>query len=192
VEIPKPDGKRVRALGIPTLLDRLIEQALLQVLQPRIDPTFSEDSYGFRPGRSAHDAVLRVREHRASGHLKEVKETAEPPPVIVPPSMLDPAPRDHFIAPKALDEFFTTVEKSRTDATETSLMEDDALGQRQPAASGCYALPPSSSNDSAPDSARKKIGCVLSPHASFASGVPAGGDGGSGIPVGPYFRSSLL
>lgn len=68
VEIPKPDGKGMRALGIPTVLDRLIQQALLQVLQPRIDPTFSEDSYGFRPGRSAHDAVLRAREHMAAGH----------------------------------------------------------------------------------------------------------------------------
>lgn len=52
VEIPKPTGG-VRELGIPTVTDRLIQQALLQVLQPLIDPTFSEFSYGFRPGRSA-------------------------------------------------------------------------------------------------------------------------------------------
>ena len=55
-EIPKRDGG-VRELGIPCVLDRLIQQAILQVLQPRLDPSFSEHSYGFRPGRSAHDAV---------------------------------------------------------------------------------------------------------------------------------------
>ena len=59
VLIPKPDGSQ-RELGIPTVLDRLIQQALLQVLQPRIDPTFSDHSHGFRPGRSAHDAVKGV------------------------------------------------------------------------------------------------------------------------------------
>jgi retron-type reverse transcriptase len=53
VEIPKPDGG-VRLLGIPTVLDRLIQQALLQVLTPVFDPEFSEHSYGFRPGKSAH------------------------------------------------------------------------------------------------------------------------------------------
>jgi len=68
VEIPKPDGKGRRMLGIPTVLDRLIQQCLLQVLQPIFDPTFSDDSYGFRPGRSAQQAVLRAREHIASGH----------------------------------------------------------------------------------------------------------------------------
>ena len=57
VTIPKPDGGE-RELGIPTVTDRLIQQALLQVLQPILDPTFSEHSYGFRPGRRAHDAVL--------------------------------------------------------------------------------------------------------------------------------------
>jgi RNA-directed DNA polymerase len=55
-QIPKPEGG-VRELGIPTVMDRLVQQAILQVLQPRIDPTFSEHSYGFRPGRSAHQAV---------------------------------------------------------------------------------------------------------------------------------------
>jgi len=55
-EIPKPGGG-VRQLGIPTVLDRFIQQCLLQVLQPRFDPTFSRHSYGFRPGRRAHDAV---------------------------------------------------------------------------------------------------------------------------------------
>jgi len=55
-EIPKEDGG-VRVLGIPCVLDRFVQQAILQVLQPRFDPTFSRHSYGFRPGRSAHDAV---------------------------------------------------------------------------------------------------------------------------------------
>jgi RNA-directed DNA polymerase len=67
VEIPKPDGG-TRALGIPTVLDRFIQQALLQVLQPRIDPTFSDASFGFRPGRSAHDAVTRAQQHVAAGY----------------------------------------------------------------------------------------------------------------------------
>ena len=60
VEIPKPDGG-VRKLGVPCVVDRLIQQALLQVLQRRWDPTFSEHSYGFRPGRSAHQAVAQAR-----------------------------------------------------------------------------------------------------------------------------------
>ena len=56
VEIPKPGGG-MRLLGIPTAVDRLIQQALHQVLMPLFDPGFSAHSYGFRPGRSAHDAV---------------------------------------------------------------------------------------------------------------------------------------
>jgi RNA-directed DNA polymerase len=68
VEIPKLDGKGKRMLGIPTVLDRMIQQALLQVLTPIFDSTFSDDSYGFRPGRSTHGAVLRAREHMAAGH----------------------------------------------------------------------------------------------------------------------------
>lgn len=67
VEIPKPTGG-TRELGIPTVLDRLIQQALLQILQPLIDPTFSEFSYGFRPGRSAHDAVLQAQRHAQEGY----------------------------------------------------------------------------------------------------------------------------
>ena len=67
VEIPKPGGKGVRLLGIPTVVDRLIQQAMLQVLDPIFDPGFSESSYGFRPGRSAHQAVLKAREYVASG-----------------------------------------------------------------------------------------------------------------------------
>jgi RNA-directed DNA polymerase len=68
VEIPKPDGQGMRGLGIPTVLDRLIQQALLQVLQPRLDPQFSPESFGFRPGRSAQGAVLRARAHMAAGY----------------------------------------------------------------------------------------------------------------------------
>ena len=66
VQIPKPDGG-VRELGIPTVTDRLIQQALLQVLQPRIDPTFSEHRYGFRPGRRAHDALLEAQRYVQDG-----------------------------------------------------------------------------------------------------------------------------
>jgi RNA-directed DNA polymerase len=66
VEIPKPNGG-VRQLGIPTVLDRLIQQALHQVLSPLFEPDFSESSYGFRPGRSAHQAVLAAREYAAQG-----------------------------------------------------------------------------------------------------------------------------
>jgi len=66
VMIPKPDGSQ-RELGIPTVTDRLIQQALLQVLQPLIDPTFSEHSHGFRPGRRAHDAAKAARAYVQSG-----------------------------------------------------------------------------------------------------------------------------
>lgn len=66
VTIPKPDGNE-RELGIPTVTDRLIQQALLQVLQPLIDPTFSEHSHGFRPCRRAHDAVLAAKGHVQDG-----------------------------------------------------------------------------------------------------------------------------
>jgi RNA-directed DNA polymerase len=66
VTIPKPEGGE-RELGIPTVTDRLIQQALQQVLQPILDPTFSEHSYGFRPGRGAHDAVLAAQSYVQSG-----------------------------------------------------------------------------------------------------------------------------
>ena len=67
VGIPKQGGG-VRELGIPTVVDRLIQQALLQVLQPLIDPTFSEHSHGFRPGRSAHGAVLEAQQYVQAGY----------------------------------------------------------------------------------------------------------------------------
>jgi RNA-directed DNA polymerase len=67
VEIPKPDGG-VRKLGIPTVLDRFIQQAVLQVLQRRWDRTFSRHSYGFRPGRSAHHAVAQAQHYIAEGY----------------------------------------------------------------------------------------------------------------------------
>jgi RNA-directed DNA polymerase len=66
-EIGKSDGG-VRKLGIPTVLDRMIQQAVMQVLQRRWDPTFSEGSYGFRPGRSAHQAVAQAQQYIAEGH----------------------------------------------------------------------------------------------------------------------------
>jgi len=68
VDIPKPDGKGTRTLGIPTVLDRFIQQALLQVLSPIFDPTFSDASFGFRPGRSTHQAVRCARGHIAAGY----------------------------------------------------------------------------------------------------------------------------
>ena len=67
VEIPKPDGG-VRKLGIPTVLDRFIQQAVMQVLQRRWDPEFSDHSYGFRPGRSAHQAVAQAQRFIAAGY----------------------------------------------------------------------------------------------------------------------------
>lgn len=67
VEIPKAGGKGVRQLGIPTVVDRLVQQAILQVLEPVLDPTFSDSSYGFRRGRSAHDALRRAREYVSDG-----------------------------------------------------------------------------------------------------------------------------
>ena len=67
VEIAKPDGG-VRKLGIPTVLDRFIQQAVMQVLQRRWDRTFSDHSYGFRPGRSAQQAVAQAQQYIAEGH----------------------------------------------------------------------------------------------------------------------------
>src|ERR1039457_217471 len=68
MEIPKPDGEGVRKLGIPTVLDRFIQQAVMQVLQRRWDRTFSERSYGFRPGRSAQQAVAQAQQYIAADH----------------------------------------------------------------------------------------------------------------------------
>jgi group II intron reverse transcriptase/maturase len=68
VEIAKPSGRGVRRLGIPTVLDRLIQQAILQVLQPHFDATFSDSSFGFRPGRGAHQAVEQARGHVRAGY----------------------------------------------------------------------------------------------------------------------------
>jgi RNA-directed DNA polymerase len=68
VEIPKPDGGGVRKLGIPSVLDRFIQQAVMQVLQRRWDRTFSDYSYGFRPGRSAHQAVAQAQQYVAEGY----------------------------------------------------------------------------------------------------------------------------
>jgi RNA-directed DNA polymerase len=68
VEIPKPGGKGVRQLGIPTVVDRLVQQAISQVLEPLLDPTFSASSFGFRPGRGAHDALRQARQYVADGY----------------------------------------------------------------------------------------------------------------------------
>jgi RNA-directed DNA polymerase len=66
VEIPKPGGG-MRQSGIPTVIDRLVQQAILQVLEPLLDPTFSTSSYGFRPGRNAHQALQKAQEYVAEG-----------------------------------------------------------------------------------------------------------------------------
>lgn len=68
VDIPKPDGRGTRTLGIPAVLDRFIQQALRQVLSPIFDPTFSDANFGFRPGRSTHQAVRCARGHIAAGY----------------------------------------------------------------------------------------------------------------------------
>lgn len=67
VEIPKPDGGK-RPLGIPTVTDRVIQQAIAQVLTPIFDPTFSDSSFGFRPGRNAHQAIRQVQAHVKAGY----------------------------------------------------------------------------------------------------------------------------
>ena len=67
MEIPKPSGG-IRKLGIPTVLDRYVQQLVLQVLQRYIDPTFSDSSFGFRPNRSAHQAIARAQEHIQAGY----------------------------------------------------------------------------------------------------------------------------
>lgn len=67
-EIPKPDGNGVRKLGIPTVVDRVIQQAIAQQLQPRFEPLFSDGSYGYRPGRSAQQAIRKVKDYAQEGY----------------------------------------------------------------------------------------------------------------------------
>jgi RNA-directed DNA polymerase len=67
VEIPKPDGGK-RMLGVPTVIDRMLQQAIVQVLQPVYEPLFSESSYGFRPSRSAHQAIKQARDYYDAGY----------------------------------------------------------------------------------------------------------------------------
>jgi group II intron reverse transcriptase/maturase len=71
VEIPKPDGG-MRLLGVPTVIDRMVQQAIMQVLQPIFELTFSDSSYGFRPGRSAHQAIVRAKEYYDEGYTSVV------------------------------------------------------------------------------------------------------------------------
>ena len=71
VEIPKPDGG-IRKLGIPTVIDRIIQQAMAQQLMPIFEPLFSEDSFGYRPGRSAKDAILKIKEYAEQGYTRAV------------------------------------------------------------------------------------------------------------------------
>jgi len=67
VEIPKPDGGK-RLLGVPTVIDRMVQQAMVQVLQPIFEKTFSDSSYGFRPGRSAHQAIQQALKYYEEGY----------------------------------------------------------------------------------------------------------------------------
>ena len=69
VEIPKPDGGK-RLLGVPTVIDRMVQQAMVQVLQPIFEKTFSDSSYGFRPGRSAHQAIQQALKYYEHGYLR--------------------------------------------------------------------------------------------------------------------------
>ena len=71
VEIPKPDGG-VRKLGIPTVVDRIIQQAITQQLMPIFEPLFSDGSYGYRPGRSAKDAIQKIKEYAEDGYTRAV------------------------------------------------------------------------------------------------------------------------
>ncbi len=71
VEIPKPDGG-VRLLGVPTVIDRMIQQAITQILQPIFEPTFSSSSYGFRPGRNAHQAIKKAKMYYEHGYTQVV------------------------------------------------------------------------------------------------------------------------
>jgi retron-type reverse transcriptase len=67
VEIPKPDGG-IRQLGIPTVIDRMVQQAMVQILQPIFEQTFSDSSFGFRPGRNAHQAIQRAKQYYEEGY----------------------------------------------------------------------------------------------------------------------------
>ena len=71
VEIPKPDGG-TRMLGVPTVIDRMVQQALVQILQPIFEPTFSDSSYGFRPKRSAHQAIMQAKKYYEEGYTRVV------------------------------------------------------------------------------------------------------------------------
>ena len=77
VEIPKPNGVGVRVLGIPTVIDRLVQQAIHQVLEPLFEPTFSNSSYGFRPGRSAHHALKQAQRYVQKGYTTVVDIDAD-------------------------------------------------------------------------------------------------------------------
>lgn len=72
VEIPKPDGKGVRLLGVPSVVDRLTQQAIAQVLTPLFEKEFSDHSYGFRPGKSAHDAIIQAQVYINEGYTTVV------------------------------------------------------------------------------------------------------------------------
>ena len=80
VEIPKPDGGK-RQLGVPMVIDRMVQQAVVQILQPIFEQTFSDNSFGFRPKRSAQQAVQRTKKYYEEGYTHVVDLDLEPYPV---------------------------------------------------------------------------------------------------------------
>jgi RNA-directed DNA polymerase len=94
VSIPKPGGGE-RQLGIPTVVDRLVQQAMTQVLEPILDPTFSTSSFGFRPGRGAHDALRQAKEYVADGYEIVVDLDLEKFPRVKPEDKLRPGQPRH-------------------------------------------------------------------------------------------------
>lgn len=136
VEIPKPAGG-TRPLGIPTVLDRLIQQAMAQVLGPIFDPEFSDSSFGFRPGRSAHDAAFKVREHVRQGYRIAVDMDLS--------KFFDTVDHDvlmHRVAAKVRDKRVLrligsylragVVADGRLQATRTGVPQGGPLGQHSP------------------------------------------------------------
>lgn len=98
VEIPKKEKGKTRKLGIPTIVDRVIQQAIVQVLTPLFEPLFSDNSFGFRPKRSAHDALLRIKEHVDEGYV--------------------------FVVDMDLEKFFDTVNHSKLVQILSNTIED--------------------------------------------------------------------
>jgi len=136
VEIQKPSGG-IRMLGIPTVLDRFIQQAILQVLTPLFDPSFSEHSYGFRPGKSAHQAVETARKRAASVEARKAKEekkaaaeapaapaAPEEPATAAKPALLETHPEPEML-PKPDAEPLAIEQQSTTEPIEMPAPETE-------------------------------------------------------------------